>query len=257
MTWKPSWRLVALAAAAASRDELVLGPEDPADAHRERRRTFSLPRSGTVAIRQLVGSGSVGAAQWDGGYALADYIERTSLASASCAADGCDLRSRYANKTALELGAGAGGLVAVALLNSGARVLATDGDSTVLGALDANVRANAGNTTRFVGAARLRWDDAGDLDAARAALGRAPDLVVAADVAFRNADTAALVALLVALSPCDIILAHTFRFYKDDANFLAALDDHFIRDEVPRGEMHPSFRAGGTPMAIYRLLLRD
>lgn len=59
-----------------------------------------------------------------------------------CSAAGCRAEATYANRTVLELGAGAGGLVTVALVRAGARVLATDGDPGVLDFLEANVRSN-------------------------------------------------------------------------------------------------------------------
>lgn len=254
-----------LAAVAAQRNSgglVVVDGDAAADPHRKRLRTFALPRSGTVQIRQVIDTDSIGpgASQWDGGFVLADFIERTSVSIARCAAGGCDLTSRYANATVLELGAGAGGLVAIALLNSGAaRVLATDGDPAVLDTLDANIRANTRGGAAFLGAARLRWDDERDVAAARATLGLPIDLIVAADVAFRTSDTVALIDAVAALSleaRPEILLAHTFRFWADDERFLDDLDARFLRTEVSKAEIHPR-AAGGIPTSLYRLLLRS
>ncbi|KAH8044248.1 hypothetical protein JL720_17142 [Aureococcus anophagefferens] len=142
----------ALLAAVAQDIEIIgdgMGPQ-----HRRPSRHYRLPRSGVVTIAQLPESDSVGASQWDAGYCLAEYIEGSSVDAVRCDAARCDVSSRYANATAIALGAGAGGLDVIALLNSGATVLATDGDASVLDQLASNVRAN--QRRAFLGAARLR-----------------------------------------------------------------------------------------------------
>ncbi|KAH8071918.1 hypothetical protein JL721_3820 [Aureococcus anophagefferens] len=242
----------ALLAAVAQDIEIIgdgMGPQ-----HRRPSRHYRLPRSGVVTIAQLPESDSVGASQWDAGYCLAEYIEGSSVDAVRCDAARCDVSSRYANATAIALGAGAGGLDVIALLNSGATVLATDGDASVLDQLASNVRANQ-KAGAFLGATRLRWADGGDADRAAAALAGALDLIVAADVSFHTADTRALVDALDALSRLpgrtpEIVLAHTFRFRRDDARFLAALDDRFARTELPKGP------ACSDDAALFRLAPR-
>lgn len=227
-------------------------------------RDYALPRTGSVRIAQMPGAyhRQTGWTQWDAGFCLADYIERTSLWDMRCDPSGCDVRSRYANATVLELGAGSGGLVAIALANAGARVLATDGDEDVLDILDANVRANSKGHTGFLGSALLRWGDPADLVSARNRLGTNShlDLIVAADVAFRTADARALLEVFEALSrdprgPPEILLAHTYRFSRDDRDFFHAVDAVFVRTEVPKADLYPDCHAGRFT-SIFRLVVR-
>ena len=124
-----------------------------------------------------------GAAAWDGGHALAEYIDRDGDVF-----DSSEARWRGAN--AVELGAGAGGLCTIALLRNGARVLSTDGDERVLRILEANVRRNCDVEALggFVGATKFRWGERVDRDV----VAHMPtiDVVVASDVAYAgNKDT--------------------------------------------------------------------
>ena len=215
---------------------------DASPKHRLKSRRYKLPRSGMVNIEQLVESESVGASQWDAGFCLADYVERSGIDDVQCDVRGCSVSSRYLNKTVLVLGAGAGGLDAISLVNAGARVLATDIDESLFPRLVANVHANtAGATGEFVGATRLAWADRGDMAGARARLGD-PDYVVGSDVTYHLwFDTLALVETLVDFARTarraapEILLAHTFRYRREDEDTLRALDEHFTRTVLPSG----------------------
>ena len=196
----------------------------------------------------MVGAEHTGATQWDAGHALADYIERTAIGAASCSSDGCYASSRYANRTALELGAGAGGLVSIALIRAGANVLATDGDEGVLEFLNLNIKGNTrgapwpvpGRRTTVLGRRRRHR---------RGTKRLALDLVVMSDVVFHTIDTAALVEALAKLAaaepPPEIIVAHTWRFVREDEDFADAVDAVFDRHTVPAEDAHPRFREGG------------
>ena len=223
-------------------------------------RTYTLPRSGHATVAQMVGAEHTGATQWDAGHALADYIERTAVGAASCSTDGCYASSKYANRTALELGAGAGGLVSIALIRAGANVLSTDGDEGVLEFLNLNIKGNTrGAPGQLLGAERLCWGDVDAIDAVRERL--ALDLVVMSDVVFHTIDTAALVEALAKLAaaepPPEIIVAHTWRFVREDEDFLEAVDAVFDRQTVPAEDLHPRFREGrGGDTSILRLVPR-
>ena len=166
-------------------------------------RTYTLPRSGPATVAQMVGAEHTGATQWDAGHALADYIERTAIGAANCSIDGCYASSRYANRTALELGAGAGGLVSISLIRAGANVLATDGDEGVLEFLNLNIKGNtrAALGSQFLGASGCAGATPDAIDAVRERL--APDLVVMSDVVFHTIDTAALVEALAKLAAAE------------------------------------------------------
>ena len=184
-------RLVVLSIIIATASQQVIDGTSLDDRDRPLR-TYTLPRTGPATVAQMVGAEHTGATQWDAGHALADYIERTAVGAANCSIDGCFTSSRYANRTALELGAGAGGLVSIALVRAGATVLATDGDEGVLEFLNLNIRGNIrGASGRFLGAEQLCWADSGAIDEIRERL--ALDLVVMSDVVFHTIDTAALV----------------------------------------------------------------
>ena len=223
-------------------------------------RTYTLPRSGPATVAQMVGAEHTGATQWDAGHALADYIERTAVGAASCSTDGCYASSKYANRTALELGAGAGGLVSIALIRAGANVLSTDGDEGVLEFLNLNIKGNTrGAPGQLLGAERLCWGYVDAIDAVRERL--ALDLVVMSDVVFHTIDTAALVEALAKLAatgpPPEIIVAHTWRFVREDEDFLDAVDAVFDRQTVPAEDLHPRFREGrGGDTSILRLVPR-
>ena len=97
-----------------------------------------------------------------------------------------------------------------------------------------------------MGAERLCWGDVDAIDAVRERL--ALDLVVMSDVVFHTIDTAALVEALATLAaaepPPEIIVAHTWRFVREDEDFLDAVDAVFDRRTVPAEDLHPRFREG-------------
>lgn len=252
-------RLVVLSIIIATASQQVIDGTSLDDRDRPLR-TYTLPRTGPATVAQMVGAEHTGATQWDAGHALADYIERTAVGAANCSIDGCFTSSRYANRTALELGAGAGGLVSIALVRAGATVLATDGDEGVLEFLNLNIRGNIrGAPGRFLGAEQLCWADSGAIDEIRERL--ALDLVVMSDVVFHTIDTAALVEALAKLAssepPPEILVAHTWRFVREDEDFLNAVDAAFDRHTVPAEDLHPRFREGrGGDTSILRLVPR-
>jgi predicted nicotinamide N-methyase len=211
----------------------------------------------------MVGAEHTGATQWDAGHALADYIERTAIGAANCSIDGCYASSKYANRTALELGAGAGGLVSIAMIRAGATVLATDGDEGVLEFLNLNIKGNTRAAPgQFLGAERLCWGDSDAIERVRKRLAPSMlDLIVMSDVVFHTIDTAALVEALATLAAADpspeILVAHTWRFVREDEDFLDAVDAVFDRHTVPAEDLHPRFREGrGGDTSILRLVPR-
>jgi predicted nicotinamide N-methyase len=151
-------------------------------------------------------------------------------------------------------------LVSIALIRAGANVLSTDGDEGVLEFLNLNIKGNTrGAPGQFLGAERLCWGDSDAIDAVRERL--AHDLVVMSDVVFHTIDTAALVEALAKLAaaepPPEIIVAHTWRFVREDEDFLDAVDAVFDRHTVPAEDLHPRFREGrGGDTSILRLVPR-
>ena len=75
-------------------------------------RRYELPRTGTVAVRQAWGSGDTGAAQWPAGGELGKLID----------SEGPE---RWRGKRVLEISAGGGAVVAIALMRAGAVVVVT------------------------------------------------------------------------------------------------------------------------------------
>ena len=74
-------------------------------------RRYELPRTGAVAVRQAWGTGDTGAAQWPAGVELAKLID----------SEGPE---RWRGKRVLEISAGGGAVVAIALMRAGAVVVA-------------------------------------------------------------------------------------------------------------------------------------
>ena len=134
-------------------------------------RTFQLERGGSVTIRQdwVAKGAKTGRAVWDASFVLADYVDRH-----------CSKWER--NSSVLELGAGLG-LVSIAASRCGisvGQVLATDGDESVLPALEKNVAAG-GESVRV---AHLDWADTTSIDAALPPCHPPPDVILASDVIF-------------------------------------------------------------------------
>ena len=196
---------------AAARGETALAIYEPPKLLNVQRpsRVYELPRTGSVTVTQRWGTGGTGAAQWPAGVALARLIDGEGLA--------------WRGLRVLETGAGGGALVAVAALRAGATYVATDADEAVFDQLEANVRRNVADASRFRGAAVLRWGD--DVAPAVAALGGPPDVVLAADVAYAGSRPhwPALFDTLKSLGARRTLLAHTTRYAKDDALFFRGL----------------------------------
>ena len=130
-------------------------------------RRYELPRTGAVFVRQAWGSGDTGAAQWPAGVELAKLIDTEGP-------------ERWRGKRVLEISAGGGAVVAIALMRAGAVVVATDADAEALKLHEENARANVepdAFASRYRGALVLRWGD--DPAAAISALGGSPDAVIA------------------------------------------------------------------------------
>ena len=63
--------------------------------------------------------------------------------------------------------------------------------------------------------------------------------------------------LAAAEPPPEIIVAHTWRFVREDEDFLEAVDAVFDRHTVPAEDLHPRFREGrGGDTSILRLMPR-
>ena len=57
--------------------------------------------------------------------------------------------------------------------------------------------------------------------------------------------------------PPEILVAHTWRFVREDEDFLDAVDAVFDRHTVPAEDLHPRFREGrGGDTSIMRLVPR-
>ena len=157
--------------ARATTSLVVYEPPAVLNVHEAERR-YELPRTGAVSVRQAWGSGNTGAAQWPAGVELAKLID----------SEGPE---RWRGKRVLEISAGGGAVVAIALMRAGAVVVATDADAEALKLHEENARANVEPdvfASRYRGALVLRWGD--DPAAAISALGGSPDAVVASDVAY-------------------------------------------------------------------------
>ena len=137
------------------------------DCMREATRTFEWESTGKLIMEQgTVGPGSTGAAVWNAGAALADY-----LAANPAAVDG---------KLVLELGCGTGlcGLVASRL---GAKaVLLTDGVDPVLERAQRNIEANVQD--RKIRTRKLQWGT----NAVEEQLRGKFDVVLASDVLYQS-----------------------------------------------------------------------
>ncbi len=163
---------------------------------------------------------ATGATVWDAGLVLAHYLakqhqgeaqqgsrelrrvdslgvinDRMQIAAMTTCADGtCVVQG----KRVLELGAGTGvvGLAAAAL--GAARVVLTDQEA-VTPMLEQNIALNQLHVEASAVAQPLMWGDAAQLQDALAALGGAPDVVLAADCVYQRAALPALVQTISSL----------------------------------------------------------
>lgn len=215
----------------------------------EKSRHFALA-SGDVRLEQGWGEGGVGMAQWLAGMVLAGYIEAHAR--------------RWTGARVIELGAGAGGLVTIALLRAGAHVVATDGDECVLPLLRRNLAANA-NTHHLRGVELLSWGDGAHIDRALACMESPPGVVVAADLVYpgtRPAWPALLDTIAELGQPPLVLLAHTHRHTEDDTDFLdLAASKGFVcltLPYTPDAAAAHEIGGGGVPagqVSIYQLSL--
>ena len=192
-------------------------------------RRYELPRTGAVCVRQAWGSGDTGAAQWPAGVELAKLID----------SEGPE---RWRGKRVLEISAGGGAVVAIALMRAGATVVATDADAEALKLHEENARANVEPdvfASRYRGALVLRWGD--DPAAAISALGGSPDVVVASDVAYpgtRDAWPAFAQTLVAVGAGTRIIYFHASRYEAVDRRFFRVLREGGVRAErVDKGSV--------------------
>ena len=192
-------------------------------------RRYELPRTGAVFVRQAWGSGDTGAAQWPAGVELAKLID----------SEGPE---RWRGKRVLEISAGGGAVVAIALMRAGAVVVVTDADAEALKLHEENARANVepdAFASRYRGALVLRWGD--DPAAAISALGGAPDAVVASDVAYpgtRDAWPAFAQTLVAVGAGTRIIYFHASRYEAVDRRFFRVLREGGVRAErVDKGSV--------------------
>jgi len=192
-------------------------------------RRYELPRTGAVAVRQAWGSGDTGAAQWPAGVELAKLID----------SEGPE---RWRGKRVLEISAGGGAVVAIALMRAGAVVVVTDADAEALKLHEENARANVepdAFASRYRGALVLRWGD--DPAAAISALGGSPDAVVASDVAYpgtRDAWPAFARTLVAVGAGTRIIYFHASRYEAVDRRFFRVLREGGVRAErVDKGSV--------------------
>lgn len=213
----------------------------------EKSRHFALA-SGDVHVEQGWGEGGVGMAQWLAGMVLAGYIEAHA--------------HLWTGARVIELGAGAGGLVSIALLRAGAHVVATDGDECVLPLLRRNLAANA-NTRHLRGVELLTWGDGAHVTRALACMESPPGVVVAADLVYPGTRPAwpALLDTIAQLGQSPLVLlAHTHRHAEDDADFLdLAASKGFVCRTLPytldAASAH-ELGGGGVPagqVSIYQL----
>ena len=186
-------------------------------------RRYELPRTGAVFVRQAWGSGDTGAAQWPAGVELAKLID----------SEGPE---RWRGKRVLEISAGGGAVVAIALMRAGATVVATDADAEALKLHEENARANVEPpdvfASRYRGALVLRWGD--DPAAAISALGGSPDVVVASDVAYpgtRDAWPAFARTLVAVGAGARILNGHASRYEAVDRRFFRVLREGGVRAE--------------------------
>ena len=192
-------------------------------------RRYELPRTGAVAVRQAWGTGDTGAAQWPAGVELAKLID----------SEGPE---RWRGKRVLEISAGGGAVVAIALMRAGAVVVVTDADAEALKLHEENARANVepdAFASRYRGALVLRWGD--DPAAAISALGGSPDVVVASDVAYpgtRDAWPAFAQTLVAVGAGTRIIYFHASRYEAVDRRFFRVLREGGVRAErVDKGSV--------------------
>ena len=192
-------------------------------------RRYELPRTGAVFVRQAWGSGDTGAAQWPAGVELAKLIDTEGP-------------ERWRGKRVLEISAGGGAVVAIALMRAGATIVATDADAEALKLHTENARANVEPDVfvlRYRGALVLRWG--GDPAEALTALGGSPDAVVASDVAYpgtRDAWPAFAQTLVAVGAGTRIIYFHASRYEAVDRRFFRVLREGGVRAErVDKGSV--------------------
>ena len=184
-------------------------------------RRYELPRTGACVVRQAWGTGDTGAAQWPAGVELAKLIDTEGP-------------ERWRGKRVLEISAGGGAVVAVALMRAGATVVATDADAAALQLHEENAKRNVESETfetLYGGAVVLRWGD--DPAEALAALGASPDAVVASDVAYPGTKDAwpAFARTLVAVGAgARILYGHASRYEAVDRRFFRVLRDGGVRE---------------------------
>ena len=135
----------------------------------------------------------------------------------------------------LEISAGGGAVVAIALMRAGAVVVATDADAEALKLHEENARANVEPdvfASRYRGALVLRWGD--DPAAAISALGGSPDVVVASDVAYpgtRDAWPAFARTLVAVGAGARVLYGHASRYEAVDRRFFRVLREGGVRAE--------------------------
>ena len=155
----------------------------------------------------------------------------------------------------LEISAGGGAVVAIALMRAGAVVVATDADAEALKLHEENARANVEPdvfASRYRGALVLRWGD--DPAAAISALGGSPDVVVASDVAYpgtRDAWPAFARTLVAVGAGARIIYGHASRYEAVDRRFFRVLREGGVRAErVDDGAVAGGPADGGPARAL-------
>jgi len=185
-------------------------------------RRYELPRTGACVVRQAWGTGDTGAAQWPAGVELAKLIDTEGP-------------ERWRGRRVLEISAGGGAVVAVALMRAGATVVATDADAAALQLHEENAKRNVEPETfetLYGGTSVLRWGD--DPTEAVTALGGSPDAVVSSDVAYPGTRDAwpAFARTLVAIgTSARILYGHASRYEAVDRRFFRVLRDGGVRKE--------------------------
>lgn len=215
---------------------------------------------------QRADGGTTGVALWEASFVLAEWLSRqggagNQLSNLLVAEKKTRLKwKRWDDKIGVELGAGLG-LPSIIASHLGARVTATDGDSSVMRLLRQNVEQNPGSG--MLKAQALLWGTPEPLS--KLGIERVPDFLLLADVIYASAKealTKQLLDTILALTNLStvVIISNVRRFPEGhpegEGRFFADLDRLFHRKTVPQDYLHQDFQRSGVGSCAVHILSR-
>uniref|UniRef100_A0A7S3JTP3 Calmodulin-lysine N-methyltransferase n=1 Tax=Aureoumbra lagunensis TaxID=44058 RepID=A0A7S3JTP3_9STRA len=224
------------------RSLFLLEDEKIDDFRHDELRTKSKFKIGSHCIRLKRGEGSTGGSAWYGATLLAEYLNADpELKMAALAAPNWSKFSLSDART-IELGAGLGLTSIITGILGANAVLATDGSTSLIPILQANLETNlSSNQQQFsnVCARHLDWRDLEKV--ASIAKSFSPNLIIGSDLVYGRDNSfftshLYLVAAMAILAKSNknslVMYAHTTRFHGDDSSFWRHFDHFFVRTKL-------------------------